>query len=135
MGQKNKNSMDEKYIANLEFLKDYEGVYCYKNDKEGNLEKQAYFYTSCKRLIIVENENYTIYDWNSIDINKQNESRHVISQFLSELTVAPYLTSKGTPYEKKIAESCWQLYRPQDVIPYLLEGKIKEIQKNIIETE
>ena len=125
-----KNNCLEKYIVNLVFLKDYEGVYCYKTDEEGNTIGQAYLHSSLKRLIIVNDSEYTIYNWDSPDINMQNEHKHYICVFLDELANRPLLL-KGKPYDQKLAETYWQLYNPQQAVPYKFKKRIEEIIKMI----
>lgn len=123
----------DKEIVNFEFFKILPGVYCYKTDTNAKIIAYAYISSSFKLIISedLDRGTYEIHDWNSDNLNKISEDKHIICEFLGELAVRPLL-EHGTAYDQKIAKTCWQVYSPQNTVENKLVLLIKDIFKGEI---
>lgn len=123
----------DKEITNIDFMNVLSGAYCYKKDINGNIIEYAYI-SSSFQLITVKNlntANYNIYDLDSQDINKVNESKHAICEFLGELTLAPIL-KHGKMVEKEMAKTLWKLFNPQKRTPKDLISFVQNLKNSNI---
>ena len=123
--------LNEKGIANFDFLTETEGAYCRKVDANGHILQYAYISADLSKLVILKDINckvFEVHDWSE----NQNESHKVITQFLSELTFRPFYM-KGTPFEQEHAKSLWHFCVPQNFVSKSLMDyvEINILQNNL----
>lgn len=100
---------DKDAIVNLKIFDGKPGLYCYKTDSEGVAIEFAYLSADFTTLFVKSknNSDVRIYNWFDKDINRRNEAKSVISEFLGEFTVRPLILQNGKPVEKAVAKTYW----------------------------
>ena len=130
-----KDSMErpipEDDIVNFIFPQDLSGIYCSKRSDKGTI-LYAYLPTSLEFVIIINDltqKDYKKHSWQDYIAGCVDCGRIQLIKFLEELS-SRAIMKKGNEYDKRQAESYWEVYSPQVKAPADLISFINHTMEN-----